>query len=715
MRRLLTFGGLALESDDGSSPRVRPQRLAILAVLAASDRGISRERMYGIFWPEADEEHARHSLRQALYSLRTELGDDVVQAEAVLVLDRARLGSDVGEFRAAVASSDLARAVQLASGPFLDGFFLAGAGGFERWVEDERAALAADAARALLALARDAGAGGDLDAAADWWQRLTRLDPLSGRFALGFLKALAARGDRAARWPLRAPTRTSSAGSWRRIPIRKSSGWKWNCARCRRCRWCRTPWAAPRPVASADATPWPGPPNELPAAGLPAPQPRAGVQPAARWTRRWLVGAAAAITVIIAVALLRADRWFPAAGRRASNTFAVGMIREEGIPDTLRIGGVLTDMLATNLARVAGLSVLSNVRLLELMRPGQDTLAVGYVDAARRAGAAEIFQGRLLAGPEWSLAIEIQRVEVATGIVRGAYRVHANDRYALVDSATAAIAHDLRLKSPASSIAEATTASPIAYRLYEEGLRALYQYDFEAAIRLFSAALQEDSTFAMAAYYDAVIRPGGDSGETARRSRALRLASRLPERERLSITAELLDGNHDPAAFAVAETLSIRYPSQPQAHERLAMALFARGEFAGARDAIERAIAIDSATEPADRQACRLCERLPATCQHLPLVGLASGGRPDRAAVPAPAAVVALRLAHPGIVGCRGVVTRSRWRCTCGSFAWRIPSVCRRTISLGTTSSPSGMTRRNGACSRCSIHHSQAKQATVAG
>ena len=48
------------------------------------------------------------------------------------------------------------------------------------------------------------------------------------------------------------------------------------------------------------------------------------------------------------------------------------MIREEGVPDTLRIGGVLTDMLATNLARVAGLSVLANARLFELMRKNLD-------------------------------------------------------------------------------------------------------------------------------------------------------------------------------------------------------------------------------------------------------------------------------------------------------------------------------------------------------
>src|SRR5262245_30553664 len=139
MWRLLTFGGLALESRDGSPPpRIRPQRLAILAVLAASDRGVSRERMFGLFWPAADEAHARHSLRQALYALRQELKDEVVVTGSVLTLDRDRMSSDVDEFRTALEASNHEAAATLASGPFLDGFFLPGAEGFERWVEEER-------------------------------------------------------------------------------------------------------------------------------------------------------------------------------------------------------------------------------------------------------------------------------------------------------------------------------------------------------------------------------------------------------------------------------------------------------------------------------------------------------------------------------------------------------------------------------------------------
>ena len=173
MLRLLTFGGLALERHDASpAPRLRPQRLAILAVLAAAgERGVSRERMSGLLWPDADEEHARHSLRQSLYALRQELGTEVINSDVGLSLDRAALSSDVGEFRAALAAGDRARAAALVKGPFLDGFYLSGAPEFERWAEDQRASLGVEATRVLLALTKEAAVAGDHDAAIEWWHR----------------------------------------------------------------------------------------------------------------------------------------------------------------------------------------------------------------------------------------------------------------------------------------------------------------------------------------------------------------------------------------------------------------------------------------------------------------------------------------------------------------------------------------------------------------
>ncbi len=605
MFRLLTFGGLALERQDESPPpRLRSQRLAILAVLAAAgERGVSRERMSNLFWADADEEHARHSLRQALYALRQELGTEVVRSDIVLSLDRAALTSDVGDFRAALAAGDRPRAAMLAKGVFLDGFYVSGAPEFERWVDEERTSLGAEAKRVMLALTKEAEMSGDHYATVEWWHRLTILDPLSGRFALGYLKALAAGGDRAGALAF---ARAHESVVRRELEADADPEIRRLEAELR---------AIPSPVVVRVAPPK-SPERAAPVDESPVESTTDATSPPSigRTTqpsrkRQRTVVTAATLGVLAVAALLTSDRWRPAlsSASEVSPTFAVGMIREEGVPDTLRIGGVLTDMLATNLARVTGLSVLANARLFELMRPGQDTLSAGYYEAARRAGANEIFQGRLLAGPQWSLAMEIQRVDLTTGLVKHAYRVAATDRYGLIDSMTAAIARDLHLGSPSSSVANATTESPMAYRLYEEGLRAYYQYDEAAARRLMQAALEEDSTFAMAAYYDAVLAP---EDKIKKRERALRLAARAPEPERLKITTEMHLLNNEPIAIAFAESLIVKYPRDPRALDLASKTLSYHGDRPPAVAVMERAIALDSASEPAERQNCRLCNDL---------------------------------------------------------------------------------------------------------
>jgi tetratricopeptide (TPR) repeat protein len=480
----------------------------------------------------------------------------------------------------------------------LNGFTLASHPEFERWADEERAAVSAAATKLLLALAKEASDTGDFETAADWWRRLTILDPLSGRFALGYLKALAASGDRAgalafARTHERLVRRELEADP--DPEIRKLE------AELR---------AMPSPAVPRNTGKKPAqravPAEIVEAAASDTP-------PEIRHVRRrstnrpvFIVGALAVLVAIAtAISTMGRREGSAAAAASANPVFAVGMIREEGIPDTLRIGGVLTDMLATNLARVSGMSVLANSRLFELMLPGQDTLPGGYSDAARRAGATEILQGRLLSGPQWTLAMEIQRVDLKTGLVKRGYRVAAENRYALVDSMTSAIAADLSFGSPSGSIADATTDNQIAYRLYEEGLRAYNQYDEAAALRLMAAALQEDSTFAMAAYYAA--RSFGQPNSYPNRARALRLAARAPERERLIITADLLVDDQDPAAIAIADSLATKYPLDPRGHEFLWKALWTHGDWARAVISIERAIALDSAAEPVGRQGCRLC------------------------------------------------------------------------------------------------------------
>lgn len=198
--RLRAFGGLVLERDSGGFTGAANQRrrLAMLATLAVSgSRGVSRAKMLALFWPETDEPRGRQALSQALYALRKDTGEEqLVLGSDTLQLNAAVITSDVGEFEDAIAKADIERAAALYTAPFLDGVYLSEAAGFERWSEDQRVRYAHLAERVIEELATDANKRGDYKAAANWWRRLTTLDPLKTRGAVGLMNALAASGDR---------------------------------------------------------------------------------------------------------------------------------------------------------------------------------------------------------------------------------------------------------------------------------------------------------------------------------------------------------------------------------------------------------------------------------------------------------------------------------------------------------------------------------------
>ena len=198
--RLRTLGGLSLERNGtpatGAGARRKP--LALLAALAASPRGVSRDKLALLLWPEADAEGARSVLRQTLYTLRRDLeAPDLVVGATELRLNPEVIATDLAELEDALARGDAARAVALYHGPFLDGFHLGDAPEFERFQDAERDRIAARVRAALESLAGDADRRVDAGEAARWWARLAELDPLSTRPALGLMRALAASGDAA--------------------------------------------------------------------------------------------------------------------------------------------------------------------------------------------------------------------------------------------------------------------------------------------------------------------------------------------------------------------------------------------------------------------------------------------------------------------------------------------------------------------------------------
>ncbi|MCA1803701.1 MAG: hypothetical protein LC662_14745 [Rhodothermaceae bacterium] len=200
MYKLLTFDGLAVEQNGKrlDNPGVHRKSLAILAVLAV-EGSVSRERLMALFWPESGAERAKGSLNQALHLLRNHFkAADLLSGSTEIRLNADRMISDVAHFKQAITDCKYDKAVQIYTGPFLNGIHLDGTTGFEEWAENHRRVLEKQQMGALENLAYAAELNNEYETAVKWWQRLHRTDPFSSRATASLMIALGYTGDRAA-------------------------------------------------------------------------------------------------------------------------------------------------------------------------------------------------------------------------------------------------------------------------------------------------------------------------------------------------------------------------------------------------------------------------------------------------------------------------------------------------------------------------------------
>jgi DNA-binding SARP family transcriptional activator len=172
------------------------RRLALLALIAASGSGgISRDKVLAFLWPSTDNEHARHSLAQLIYSMRHALGCNLIEGDSEFQLDHESLTSDIGEFMG--VPDDCSRMSALYAGPFLDGFHLNDSIEFSHWVDRVRERTTGMACVALESLANKASLRSDHALAIATWRARSAIDALDAGPAMALMEALAASGDRA--------------------------------------------------------------------------------------------------------------------------------------------------------------------------------------------------------------------------------------------------------------------------------------------------------------------------------------------------------------------------------------------------------------------------------------------------------------------------------------------------------------------------------------
>src|SRR5580692_5159743 len=155
--------------------------VALLALLAVTGRGHSREQLADLLWPEADSVKGRASLRRTLSVTAAAMSSGLTISRAAVTLDLAAVQVDVREFEALIGRADaesLERAVQLYRDDFLSGFVLRGCPDFEEWQASVAEGLRQALARGLQRLVAACIDQGDLERATGHARRWLALDPL---------------------------------------------------------------------------------------------------------------------------------------------------------------------------------------------------------------------------------------------------------------------------------------------------------------------------------------------------------------------------------------------------------------------------------------------------------------------------------------------------------------------------------------------------------
>jgi tetratricopeptide (TPR) repeat protein len=130
------------------------KQIALLSLFAADSREVlDRAEVASLLWPKASPSSARHSLSQAIYSLKQMTHETVALTGSPTQIRIGPVESDVAYLDRAVSSSSWESAgAVLAKGLFLEGLDIEGCYDFEEWVEGHRSrfqAIASEVAEQL--------------------------------------------------------------------------------------------------------------------------------------------------------------------------------------------------------------------------------------------------------------------------------------------------------------------------------------------------------------------------------------------------------------------------------------------------------------------------------------------------------------------------------------------------------------------------------------
>jgi DNA-binding SARP family transcriptional activator/tetratricopeptide (TPR) repeat protein len=619
MIELRLLDGAGLRRADGSevhSVLSQPKRFALLVYLALAGQGGFRRRdsLLALFWPEADQDRARGSLRTSLHFLRRSLGDDVIVTRGPdeVGIRADALVSDVGSIESAAREERWEAILAGYAGPLLPGFNLDDAPGWDDWLDAQRRRLdrvVADAAWTLADRARQAGRA---DEAGMLARRAVALAPYEEAPVRRLMSLLAELGDRSAALVEYQAFATRLAAE---LGAEPSSTTRDLAAALRAEDAATRRDDAPIPsVAPAAAAPLPPP-------VAPAPRPRrprrGGWHP-----RRTAAAAGVALLLLAAAFTVRGGERAAAADAAAGSRLVVLPFSVRGTTQFDHLGEGMVDLLSTALDGAGALRTVDPRAVLgTASASGRDLApADGRRIAAGFAARFYILGSVVANGERMRVAASLYDAwGTAEPVGNAAVEGPSTELFRLVDALTARLLMQ-HLRSPderMDRVAVQTTPSLAALKLYLQGTHHLRMGHFDRAVEQFSGVLAEDSVFAMAAFHLSIAAEmaGHESlpGEAGRL--ALRHAGRLPPVERRLLEAWMARGD-PPRAERIYREIVAAAPDRVEAWYQLADLLFHRAPARG--EAFTEA-------ESAFREVLRYEPRHAGALQHLARIAAADG------------------------------------------------------------------------------------------
>lgn len=594
-------------------------------MLALNARPVSREQLVDMFWGDEAEDRARHSLSNALSSIRGLLGPTAIatrQTDVALSPD-AQLGVDAMEFNAACEASDHERAVALYTGPFLDGVFVPDSPRFDAWVARERARLERQFLHACEAHCTALSRAGRWDECAALATRWLDALPPSRAAAIMMLSSLAAPGTREAlHTALNAydllvrrleldyesppdPRVTLLAAGFREQMLRAPdiAMPEVNDA------------SSPLPSAAAAARSSDVATGTKSSPTATAHASRSGGPDKRRAWKVRLGGAVIAAAALVAVGYHTMSARESAAVPRMRPLIAVTNVvnvRHDTSIAWLEDG--LKQMIAADLSNSNAIDVVPPSHVHDVFvragyRSGTAISADQAADVARRVNATLAVSAELSHGGG-GYVVGIDVFNAADGKLLRMSTVTGADILGVADAAAARVLDVVSSAGRSPHFAEIETSSPEAYKHFVRGMQASAAGQFPTDERELDAALALDPGFvsAITARRDIAIKHGEFGVAVQMDSAFARHANRASAWDRsMDEASRAFHGGEIARAEALARDIVARYPGDPRGYVFRSDVLMAHGHWLSADTVLQTELALDSLAVTAGPGPCAPC------------------------------------------------------------------------------------------------------------